>query len=65
MRNSHVERRHMIVRLFCEGMEMKRIAAHICTDHKNVTHAVRFVMRQHGIKTHAQLGVWWASRSQP
>lgn len=46
------------LRLFCEGLCFKKIAATLGYHPSDVSYDLVFLMRQHGLRTHAQLGIW-------
>lgn len=52
------ERRLQIVRLFCGGLCIKRIAQKLDTRPDNISYAINKVMKDNGLETWAELGIW-------
>jgi DNA-binding NarL/FixJ family response regulator len=54
-------RRLEIARLYCvEGLCFKRIAQLMHIEPQSVGHAIRSLMAMYRLKTHGQLGIWYA-----
>lgn len=52
------ERRLQMVKLMCAGKSCKQIGHMLGSSPHNVSCQIRKFMRERGINTHAQLGIW-------
>jgi DNA-binding NarL/FixJ family response regulator len=55
----HCERRRMeVLRLFCGGIHIKRVAAQLGVEAKTASRDLRTLMARYKVSNHAQLGVY-------